>query len=471
MSQLNGRYQILEQIGKGGFGVTFLAKDILRPGSPECVVKQFKPLLSDPKALQHAERLFNNEAIIQENLGKHDQIPRLLAYFEENQEFYLVQEYIKGHDLTTELVPGKKLHEADVIALLIDILEVLKFVHEQNVIHRDIKPSNIIRRQDGKIVLIDFGAVKQISTQIVNLQGQRTVTIAIGTPGYMPNEQTAGEPNFSSDIYALGIIGIQALTGLLPHQFPKDSETREIVWRNQTQVGSKLASVLDKMVCFDCRQRYQSAELVLQALQELSPKSSSKVLPPPPPQLWKWLIPSIAIAATITVITITQFSKNSSSPALEFSPYEDAELNIKIQYPTKPDVEAWVRQDLGNPVTGELVKFSSPKQSPTDNFQEQLTIKVENFSGTLEDAKNEFIQEIKSSTNSQDIISDIATLSHKQAYQLIYTVQDGEDKFKNLRIWTLKGDKAYIIIYTAAIDDYEKFLPTAKKMIASFQIN
>lgn len=471
MSQLNGRYQILKQIGKGGFGVTFLAKDLLRPGSPECVVKQFKPIFTDPGTLEHAERLFNNEAIIQENLGKHDQIPRLLAYFEENQEFYLVQEYINGQDLTIELVPGQKLHEADVIQLLIDILEVLKFVHQQNVIHRDIKPSNIIRRQqDGKIVLIDFGAVKQISTQIVNLQGQRNITVPIGTPGYMPNEQTAGEPNFSSDIYALGIIGIQALTGMLPHQFTKDAQTHEIVWRHQAQASLKLASIIDKMVRFDCRQRYQSAESVLQALQEIFPKSSSKnfLLPP---TLWKWLIPSIAIAATIIVINISQSSKNSSSPVLEFSSYEDAELNIKIQYPTKPDAEAWVRQDVRNPITAEWVKFLSPKQSLTDNFQEQLTIKVEDFSGTLEDSKNEFIQEIKASTNSQDIISDAATLANKPGYQLIYTVQDGKDQFKTLRIWTLKGDKAYVIIYTADINEYDKFLPIAKKMIASFQIN
>jgi serine/threonine protein kinase len=159
-------------------------------------------------ALQAAKRLFNREAEVLYQLGNHNQIPRLFAHFEEEQEFYLVQEFIEGHELRQELPVGKKLSENFVIALLKEVLEILAFVHQQNVIHRDIKPSNLVRRkQDGKLVLIDFGAVKQFGTQVINSQGATSFTIAIGSPGYMPNEQIAGKPRFSSDIYAVGMLG------------------------------------------------------------------------------------------------------------------------------------------------------------------------------------------------------------------------------------------------------------------------
>ncbi|MGH2413900.1 MAG: protein kinase domain-containing protein, partial [Microcystaceae cyanobacterium] len=150
---LNGRYQIISQLGQGGFGKTFLAEDRHLPGFPQCVVKQFKPQETDPDTLQTARRLFNTEAEILYQLGTHPQIPQLFAYFEENQEFYLVQEYIEGHDLEQEipLVPGAK-NEDEVVRILQQILEILAFVHQQKVIHRDVNPHNIIRRNVDSIL-------------------------------------------------------------------------------------------------------------------------------------------------------------------------------------------------------------------------------------------------------------------------------------------------------------------------------
>lgn len=265
---LGGRYLIASHLGGGGFGTTFVAEDRHLPGTPRCVVKQLKPATAGSRLLwETARRLFNREAEVLYKLGNHEQIPRLFAHFEEEQEFYLVQEYIQGHELRQELRAGEKLSEAQVIALLQEILEILAFVHLQNVIHRDIKPSNILRRwRDNKLVLIDFGAVKQISTQALSSSGQTSLSIAIGSPGYMPNEQLAGKPRFSSDIFAVGIIGIQALTGVNPKNLPEDPITCEIVWRELVQVSSDLADVLDKMVRYDFRQRYQSAIEALQAL-------------------------------------------------------------------------------------------------------------------------------------------------------------------------------------------------------------
>lgn len=272
---LGGRYQIISHLGRGGFGTTFVAEDRHLPGNPQCVVKQLKPKKNtdDPLALQAARRLFDREAEVLYQLGNHERIPRLFAHFEEDGDFYLVQELIDGNELRKELQLGQQLSEAQVIVLYGEILEILEFVHQQDVIHRDIKPSNLIRRrQDGKIVLIDFGAVKQIGTQVIDSQGQTSLTIAIGSPGYMPNEQLAGKPRFCSDIYAVGILGIQALTGLNPRQFPEDLKTSEIIWRDQVRVSSDLADILDKMVRYDFRERYQSAAEVLEAFNGITPR-------------------------------------------------------------------------------------------------------------------------------------------------------------------------------------------------------
>lgn len=281
---LGGRYQIISFLGVGGFGTTFVAEDTYLPGNPQCVVKQLKPYATDLLTLQAARRLFDTEAQVLYQLGNHDRIPRLLAYFEENQEFYLVQEFIKGCSLSQELPPGKQLNEEQVISLLQDILEILEFVHQQKVIHRDINPQNLIRRdRDSKLVLIDFGAVKQIVTQVAHPAAKTKSTVVIGTPGYVPCEQAHGNPKLSSDIYAVGIIGIQALTGLLPEQLPKDADTDEILWHNQAQVNPELAEILDKMVRYDFRQRYPSAAVALQALKELAnPRSGTVVLPVAP---------------------------------------------------------------------------------------------------------------------------------------------------------------------------------------------
>ncbi|MDZ8223485.1 serine/threonine-protein kinase [Nostoc sp. ChiVER01] len=270
---LDGRYQVLQVLGKGGFGQTYIAQDTHRPGFPKCVVKHLKPVTRNPEFLETARRLFTSEAETLEQLGIHDQIPRLLAYFEHNQEFFLVQEFIEGHTLKAELSPNQAWTEEKVIQFLQQMLEILQFLHSRNVIHRDIKPDNIIRRrQDGQLVLIDFGAVKQIQTQLLTLSGRTEATIAIGTPGYMSTEQGQGKPRPNSDIYSLGIIAIQSLTGLNPINFEEDPDTGEISWQHQANVSSGLTFVLSKMVLHHFKQRYQSAAEVLQVLKYLDTK-------------------------------------------------------------------------------------------------------------------------------------------------------------------------------------------------------
>ncbi|MEE3719359.1 IMS domain-containing protein [Tumidithrix elongata RA019] len=277
---LDRRYRIVRSLGSGGFGRTYLAQDLRIPGEPVCVVKHLKPVSTDPAYLQIASRLFTGEATTLAKLGHHDQIPRLLAYFEENQEFYLVEEFIEGHSLNDEIQTGRTYTEAEAVQVLMDVLEVLAYVHSQGVIHRDIKPDNLIRRQsDRKLILIDFGAIKQVQSQLIVQQGQISATVAIGTPGYMSSEQGQGKPRPSSDLFALGMIGIQILTGLSPRKIPEDKQTGELSWQHLVAAQTGLVEVLTKMTRYHYKDRYETATEVLQVLRQVT----SPYLPTQPP--------------------------------------------------------------------------------------------------------------------------------------------------------------------------------------------
>ncbi|MFM6746425.1 MAG: protein kinase domain-containing protein [Dolichospermum sp.] len=297
---LGGHYEIIKALGQGTFGETYLAKDTHLPDEPFRVVKRLK-IFANPSAFDTVKRLFDTEAETLYKLGNHEQIPQLFAHFEENQEFYLVQELVDGHDLTEEIQPGRKFTETEVIEILREILEILVYVHQEGVIHRDIKPSNLMRRKsDGKIVMIDFGAVKQITTSFN--KGQKT--ISIGTEGYMPVEQDLGNPKLCSDIYAVGMIGIQALTGIYPHLLGKD-KNGEVLWQNHVNTSPELAKILNKMIRYDFNKRYQTPSEVLQALDifasQVNTYSSTYKVTHVQPKFKFWMIP--AIIALITIIS------------------------------------------------------------------------------------------------------------------------------------------------------------------------
>ncbi len=267
---LRDRYRIVKILGAGGFGETYLAQDTLRPGDPVCVVKQLKIVSDSLKAHRLARRLFEAEAVVLEQLGEHRQIPRLLAYFEVQQSFYLVQEMIEGKLLRDLISRTHPISQRAVVEFLSDLLPVIRFVHSQAVIHRDIKPSNIIRRSyDGHYVLIDFGAVKTISDKLSYSGIPATTTVGIGTQGYMPSEQANGMPSIRSDIYALGMTAIEALTGKSPQSL-KRSEDGEVIWSHRLEdISPALTKVINKMVRYDFNQRYSSAHSVLNDIQQL----------------------------------------------------------------------------------------------------------------------------------------------------------------------------------------------------------
>jgi Protein kinase domain/S-layer homology domain len=277
---LDGRYRIVSLLGEGGFGKTYVAEDTRRPGSPRCVVKQLRLDSDDAALLDIARRLFNTEAETLQKLGRHPQIPDLLAYFEEVQEFFLVEELIPGTPLTKELIPERPLPESRVLEILTDVLEVLAFVHANGVIHRDIKPDNLICRSDtGRLVLIDFGAVKSIGTQLTSMRSETAgATVAIGTPGYMPGEQAAGAPRFASDIYALGMVCVHALAGIAPVELKFDPRSSELLWPEGLRTNDALRLILLKMVRSHNSERYQSVEQVQTDLEKIAEANEAAVV-------------------------------------------------------------------------------------------------------------------------------------------------------------------------------------------------
>jgi len=281
-SPLNNRYRILQTLGDGGFGQTFLAEDTHLPSKRRCVVKRLKSTPNNPAVSQLIKERFQVEAAILEALGRAcDQIPKLYAFFSEENEFYLVQELIEGETLTQIVKRDGPFREDEVTSLLTDLLPTLSYVHSKGIIHRDIKPSNVmLRGQDRKPVLIDFGAVKEATT-LIDERGVYSPSIIVGTPGFMADEQAAGRPVLASDIYSLGWTAIFLLTGKAPAELC-DVRTGGVPWYNYApHVSHRLAQILYKAIETLARDRYQTAQEMLDAVRPapLRPAPAAGVAP------------------------------------------------------------------------------------------------------------------------------------------------------------------------------------------------
>ncbi|BAZ10402.1 TPR repeat-containing serine/threonine protein kinase [Calothrix sp. NIES-4071] len=465
-TKLRGRYKIIRDLGKGGFSETYLANDMDLPGNPHCVVKLLKPIFTDPESLEIAARLFEREAQVLYKVGTHDQIPRLLAHFEENQQFYLVQEYIPGTLLSKELTKGQKWSDEQAINFLKDLLQILEFVHAEQVIHRDVKPANLIRRaSDNKITLIDFGAVKKITAVMETSQG---ITV-IGTPGYTPVEQRDGNPKFSSDIYAVGMTCIQGLTGINPDTLQKKPE---VAW-NKQDVNPQLAAIIDKMVCRDYRRRYQSVPEVLQALSKLEQPTLIETLWKTKKKVASVSVIGILIIAVATIpLThqiIPDFISISQLFPINFSVYENSDYAIKIKYP-----QNWVKNEVEDKTTGELARFS-PYDRNNSDVGAEIILEIQPLKRPLVLSEytnlkvNEIIQffpEAKIHESHTVKLPNIPTLVH----EVVYSGKDNKLGIKRKAVWTVKDKTAYIITYSAQESEYDKYLNTATKMINSLEL-
>ena len=312
---LSGRYLPVRLLGQGGFGAAFLARDRYTPAMRQCVAKLLQPSVSlTPTQLRIAQNLFEREAAVLEELGnEHPQIPSLLAFFEltvpslqagkDDKFFYLVQEFIDGENLEDELAVKGKFSESETVEVLREILKVLDFVHSRGSIHRDIKPANIMRGKNGRLYLLDFGAVKQVT----QTAGSSKVSTGIYSLGYAPPEQMSGQEVYpATDLYALAVTCITLLSGLQPTEL-FDSYRNEWNWHSRVQVSSRLAQVLDRLLLSAPSQRFQSAAEVEAALKSHSQQPTIVVQPP--------LTPTQPPVQTLPSIPIQQPSSPVSAPS------------------------------------------------------------------------------------------------------------------------------------------------------------
>lgn len=266
---LNNRYRVVKVLGDGGFGTTFLAVDMQMPSHRQCVVKQLKPIDNNPHIYQLVKDRFQREAAILERLGEsHEQIPMLYAFLEEGGQFYLVEEWVAGQTLSQLVQKSGLLSEAEVCGILVKLLPVIDYVHQQRIVHRDIKPDNIILRQtDGMPTLIDFGAVKETMSTVVNSQGQTNRSIVVGTPGFMSIEQLAGRPVYGSDLYSLGLTAIYLLTRTIPQELETDPQTGQILWQHLApDLSPDFAAALNQAIQPQPHERFLNASEMLNRL-------------------------------------------------------------------------------------------------------------------------------------------------------------------------------------------------------------
>ena len=306
---LGDRYRALELIGQGGFGRTFLAVDEYKPSKPHCVIKQFYPQIQGANQIQKAAELFEQEAVRLDELGKHPQIPELLAHFTQDNRQYLIQEFIEGQNLSQELETGGVFQEAQIRELLESLLPLLEFIHSQQVIHRDIKPANIIRGSNRQLILVDFGAAKFANERALLMTGT-----TIGTPGYLAPEQARGKAGFASDLYSLGVTCLYLLTQISPLELFDVSEDAWI-WRQYLQnnpVSDELGYILDRLIENATKKRYQSASEVLRDLDSKSPhpiQLSAQPASKLPTLTWKCLSTLRGHSSVVWSVTISPDSQ------------------------------------------------------------------------------------------------------------------------------------------------------------------
>lgn len=265
------RYYILKLLGTGGFGETYLAKDLGRASNPLCILKHLKPASNTTAFLKKLRQLFLRQAEILGRLGHHDQMPELVSYFEQDGGFFIVHDYAEGHTLDQEFQPDQRWSESQATELLKNVLEILSFAHSQGVVHGDVKPENLVRRyRDNRIVLVDFGTVKQEQTQFTTPDGDVHVSIAVSTPGYAAATDGTVIPDYGRDVQAVGYLGIQALTGVTIEALPREPETGEVIWSSLALANFELEAFVSKLAHPRPEERFNNAGEALRALLHLT---------------------------------------------------------------------------------------------------------------------------------------------------------------------------------------------------------
>ncbi len=481
---LHVHYKIIKVLGLGRSGITYLAQDIDAIDSPFYIVKEIQHPTHSGSTPSLIEAFFEAQGSIAHNVGQHPQVPSIVAKFTEDGHRYLVREYIDGEPLSQELIPGLTWNQTQVFDFLIDLIGVLCFVHSFGYIHQDINPHNIIRNShDLRFNLIGFSGVKDLGG---DQSSPSNYPVNCNNSVYIPYEQEQNAPHFNSDIYAVGAIAIQALTGKFPLE--RDPDSYEFTWQDQVQIDENLIKIIDRMVRPDYRNRYQSGLEVLTdlqsfALRQMPPTQSDRFKP--------HLIFGAAACLLLGGFGMTKLLSGSVQKSRLLPPtiaatkivtpgvqntsnwhqYINQTTGIKIKY-----AKDWTQAEVQNILTGETVIFSNSLQKLSGKYPENISIRVEQLTNirlNLATYTQLAIAEIKNYyQNAQIIEASSTTLAHKPAKLIVYTGQDENSRLiKNLEVWTIDRGKVYIITYKAEPNRYYQHLETAMTMINSFDLH
>lgn len=486
---LRDRYYVVQELTDEGSSILYLAEDRQAIGDNRCKLERLQPKYDSEvvgfQSWQNLQQLFNSKAIAFSRLNNYPQIPQLFDYFELDREFYLVKEYIDGETLEQK-IQERLLDESEAVIWLQDALAILEFIHQQSISHLNIKPSSFLQtRQTGKIILINFAWIKYevlASTTWHQASPQERNFIAI--------EQQEGNPNFSSDLYALGRTIIYALTGefsdlidpqslaKIPIASPERGEFPE------TNISPQLIKILNNMVCERSQDRYQSATEVLA---ELDRQQNVITLPPPPMMLMPvaeenrghiqvkkprigrvllWFLLIIPFIGTLAALWIG-INKNIYR---EYTAYTNEDYNFAIKYP-----QSWTARELNDPITGGVVVFTSPLENESDLYREKVFITVEFLASnltTLDEYTQLMISRIAVKKGEKIEIHEDKkiTLDGYPARKVIYSRRQGGLLLKQMEAFTIRDNRVYIITYTAERAKFSKFRDTADKILKSWEI-
>ena len=464
---IDERYRVITPLGEGGFGKTFEVRD--RDGTRK-VLKVLTYI--EPKGVE----LFQKEANVLQRL-KHPGLPKVEpdGYFTfkpndtTNSLHCLVMEKIEGKNLQQwlENQNHQPITSEQAIDWLTQLTEILNLVHNQNYFHRDIKPQNIMCRANGKLVLIDFGAVREFTETVQRTSGEVT---RISSAGYTPPEQKNGKAEPRSDFFALGRTFVYLLTAQLPINLQEDPRSGKLIWRTfATQVSKPVADLVDDLMAHFPNGRPKDTQVLLQRLGKMVDRPKSEITGNKNPGFalgWKPALIGIGVAGAIAVsaFAIHNFSKTKVE---NFLTYQNSENQFKIKYPEK-----WEKQELQNPTSPDVVVFRSPKKNSADSFQEEMTVSIEPLEKpmSLDEYNKQSVNQIK--TADVKILEETSkTLANNPGHVVIFDAKDGETNTKKMQTWTLMNNKAYVLTYTAEKTEYSEYIKTAETMMKSLELN
>jgi eukaryotic-like serine/threonine-protein kinase len=471
-SKIHAHYEITKFLGLGRFGETYLAKSKDLPGRPDCVVKRFCfPGQDKPLAL--IKKSFDEQVEVLYRLGQHDRIPTVLAQLVDGEHLYLIQEYIDGQLLSQELQPGQPWRVDRVVEFLQDTLSTLEFLHHQNFIHQDINPANWMRRwSDGKFVLLGCSGAKDRASIWSQPVDERPLEL-VGTPGYMPFEQEDYNPQFNTDLYALGTIAIQALTGTFPIERHPDSY--ELQWRQLTSANLKLVEILDRLVRPDYRNRYQLAREVLDDLEKFS---ASQRQPSPWERLRPHVIFGTAAVALMAGLAIPRLLPMGevATPPLAITPVQAVTPSGWQLYQApgwqmayKPQ---WEKRPPTGTVPGEQALFVLSGGKTSGEAQVILWQEALAAGTTLETYTQKSLAEIQQFfPGANGLESGTTQLADRPAYLATYNGRHQGKEVKILEVWVVDNGVAKGLQYQAPMGEYYQHLPIVMTAIGTVQLN